>query len=111
MGQRDFAFLDAIAKTLVSGLPIEATVSYDKQTARLTVSLQSLLDSSGIRSAVARKWSPTVLDYADLEQYSRDRVKDFIALMELVVPETCRDANPDRASGASRVFIGPSPKS
>jgi hypothetical protein len=93
MGQRDFAFLDAIAKTLVSGLPIEATVSFDKRTVRLTVTLRSLPDACARCVALERSWSPTVHDYADLEHWLRDRVQDFIAFMELVVPETYRDEN------------------
>jgi hypothetical protein len=44
-------------------------------------------------ATLVRKRSPTVHDYADLEQYVRDRVSDFIALMELAVPETRRDEN------------------
>ena len=35
-------------------------------------------------------------DYADLEQYVRDRASDFIALMELAVPQTRRDENRNR---------------
>jgi hypothetical protein len=91
MGQRDFAFLDALAKSLVSSLPIEAAVSFDKQTTRLTINLHSLPDPSDRRATLARDWSPTVQDYADLEQFVRDRVNDFIALMELAVPEPGRD--------------------
>jgi hypothetical protein len=68
MGQRDFAFLDALAKTLVCNLPIVATVSYNRHKARLTVDLRSLADPSGIRKALAHRWSPQVHDYADLEQ-------------------------------------------
>jgi hypothetical protein len=108
MGQRDFAFLDALAKTLVFNLPIRATVSYDKQTARLTVGLRSLPDPSGIRTAMARRWSPKVHEYADLEQYVRDRIQDFILLMEPAVPETRRDENRNRHPGVFGEFVGPS---
>jgi hypothetical protein len=90
-------------------LPIVASVSYDNQTARLTVGLRSLPDPSGIRTAMARRWSPKVHDYADLEQYVRDRVSDFIALMEPAAAETRRDENRNRQSGICSEFSGPSP--
>jgi len=89
----DVALTDAIAKTLVSGLPIEATVSFDNRTVRLTVNLRSVPDPGARCVALERSWSPTVHDYADLEHWVRDRVQDFIAFMELVVPETYRDEN------------------
>jgi hypothetical protein len=91
-----FAFLDAMVKTLVSGLPIEAAVNYDQQTARLTVSLRSLPDPSRNCGAMSRQCSPRVRDYADLEQYVRKQVSDFIALVELAVPETRRDESRNR---------------
>jgi hypothetical protein len=106
MGQRAFAFLDAMAKSLVFGLPIEAAVSYDRRTARLTVNLRSLPDPSGGRVTLVREWSPTVSDYADLDRFVRDRVSEFIALIEPAVPETRCDENRNRHPGISGDFSG-----
>jgi hypothetical protein len=58
---------------------------------------------------MARQCSPRVRDYADLEQYVRKQVSDFIALTEPAVPETRRDENRNRHPCISGDFSGLSP--
>lgn len=74
MDTQELVHLDNFAKSLVIGRPIFAAVGYDKLTARLCLHLRA--------SSRSCDCSPTVMDHADLQEYVRRQVSDFIAHME-----------------------------
>jgi hypothetical protein len=68
MDSKELARLDALAKSVVAGLPIAAAVEYDLNAGRLTVHLRSSPDATA-RRAASRHCSPTLMEHADLDDY------------------------------------------
>lgn len=78
MQHQELARLNDLAKSLVSGRPIEAAVDYDESTEILSVHLR-------LMPTDARSWrdcSPGLMDYPDLEEYVRRQVTEFVAQAE-----------------------------
>lgn len=73
MDTQELVRLDNLAKSLVVGRPIFAAVGYDERTARLSLHLRA--------SSSARDCSPTLMDHADLQEYVRRQVTEFVAQM------------------------------
>jgi hypothetical protein len=74
MDQQELVRLDSLAKALVVGRPIFAAVGYDDRTARLSLHLRA--------ASASRECSPTLMDHADLQEYVRRQVAEFVSQME-----------------------------
>jgi hypothetical protein len=77
MSKEERARLDALAKSLVSGLAIATTVTYHPDTERVYVDCRSLADPSRGRPAMDIG-TFTSADNPDLEQFVRDQVTSFL---------------------------------
>jgi hypothetical protein len=77
MSKEERARLDALAKSLVSGLAIATTVTYHPDTERVYVDCRSLADPSCGREAMD-VGTFTGADHPDLEQFVREQVASFV---------------------------------
>ena len=78
MDAKEVARLDALAKQLVEGLPIEVSVTYDKHGDYLTVEARSIKDEAAGRGS----WGHSHSYKASPEQNERtvkQHVKDFLS--------------------------------
>lgn len=91
--------LDRLARMLVRGFPILATVRYERRSQRLTLSCRSRQGPTGRPNRLRMEWSPVADEAADLDRYVRDRVGDFLRLW-------IRDESPDAGAVAT---VGPAP--
>jgi hypothetical protein len=79
MSKEERARLDALAKSLVSGLPIAATVTYHADTDRLYIDCKALPDRSCGRAPAELGNYTSVSDHPNLEQFVRDEIANFLS--------------------------------
>jgi hypothetical protein len=79
MSKEERARLDALAKSLVAGLAIAATVTYHSDTDRLYVDCRSLADPSCGRKAMEVGAFTEAAEHPNVEQFVRDQVAKFLA--------------------------------
>jgi hypothetical protein len=77
MSKEERARLDALAKSLVSGLAIAATVTYHPDTERVYIDCRSLADPSCGREALD-VGAFTSADNPNLEQFVREQIENFL---------------------------------
>lgn len=77
MSKEERARLDALAKSMVSGLPIATTVTYHPDTERLYVDCRSLADPRCGRAAMD-VGAFTSGDNPNPEQFVREQVTSFL---------------------------------
>jgi hypothetical protein len=78
MSKEERVRLDALAKSLVSGLAIAATVTYHPDTDRLYVDFRSLPDPSRGRPAMDLGAFTEASEHPDPEQFVRDQIAAFL---------------------------------
>jgi hypothetical protein len=78
MSKQERARLDALAKSLVSGLAIAATVTYHPDTDRLYVDFRSLADPSRGRPAMDLGAFTGASEHQNLEQFVREQIATFL---------------------------------
>ena len=78
MSKEERARLDALAKSLVSGLAIAATVTYHPDTDRLYVDCRSLPDPSRGRPGMDVGAFTGASEHQNLEQFVRDQIASFL---------------------------------
>jgi hypothetical protein len=79
MSKEERARLDALAKSLVSGLAIATTVTYQPATDRLYVDCQSIADPGCGRSAMERGSFTVASEHPNIEQFVRDEIATFLS--------------------------------
>jgi hypothetical protein len=79
MSKEERARLDALAKSLVAGLAVAATVTYHSDTDRLYVDCRSLPDPSCGRKAMELGIFTEASEHPNPEQFVREEVGKFLA--------------------------------
>jgi hypothetical protein len=80
MDRKELERLNRLARSLVRGFPIVASVRYETPATRLAIACRSMRGPTKKPSELKREWSPTVGDYVDLDRYVRDHVGAFLRL-------------------------------
>ena len=78
MNKQEQARLDALAKALVAGLPVETAVTYFPDTDRLFVDSRSLAQSSGLEPLEVGSYT-VVSEHPDIEQFVRQEIANFLS--------------------------------
>jgi hypothetical protein len=78
MNKQEQARLDALAKALVAGLPVETAVTYFPDTDRLFVDSRSLAHSNGLEPLEVGSYT-VVSEHPDIEQFVRQEIANFLS--------------------------------
>ena len=79
MNKQEQARLDALAKSLVAGLPVETAVTYFPDTDRLFVDSRSLADAnSGVEPLEVGSYT-VASEHPDIEQFVRQEIANFLS--------------------------------
>ena len=79
MDGKELARLDALAKQLVEGLPIDASVTYEEHGDYLTVDVRSIKDEAAGRGGVARAHAYKATSTEQNERTVRQHIEEFLS--------------------------------